>query len=78
MGAGIAEVCARAGSSVVIVEADPDAAGRCRNWIFPVERMIRDGKITQIYEGHQADRAHGDRPLAPELGADELMPRSHA
>jgi hypothetical protein len=25
---------------------------------YPVERMMRDAKITQIYEGHAADPAH--------------------
>jgi len=27
---------------------------------FPVERFMRDAKITQIYEGHQSDSARGD------------------
>ena len=31
---------------------------------YPVERMMRDAKITQIYEGHEPDPARRDRPGA--------------
>jgi 3-hydroxybutyryl-CoA dehydrogenase len=49
MGAGIAEVCARAGSAVVVIEADPAGASRCRNRIeASLQRAVR------------ADRLHAD------------------
>ena len=28
---------------------------------YPVERLFRDAKVTEIYEGHVGDPAHRDR-----------------
>jgi 3-hydroxybutyryl-CoA dehydrogenase len=47
MGAGIAEVCALAGSSVVVIEADPDGADRCRARIdTSLHRAVRADRLT--------------------------------
>ncbi|MEU6083196.1 3-hydroxybutyryl-CoA dehydrogenase [Streptomyces sp. NPDC047108] len=47
MGSGIAEVCARAGRDVVVVEASPDAAEAGRNKIAgSLERATRAGKLS--------------------------------
>ena len=47
MGAGIAEICARAGSWVVVVEADPDSVDRCRRRIVTALERARDrGRIS--------------------------------
>ena len=34
---------------------------------FPVERMMRDAKITQLYEGTNQDPADGDGAAAAEV-----------
>jgi 3-hydroxybutyryl-CoA dehydrogenase len=47
MGAGIAEVCARAGSDVVVVEASPDGVERCRaRMAASLQRAVRADRIT--------------------------------
>jgi 3-hydroxybutyryl-CoA dehydrogenase len=47
MGAGIAEVCARSGSDVVVVEADPDGVERCRARIeTSLQRAVRADRLT--------------------------------
>jgi 3-hydroxybutyryl-CoA dehydrogenase len=47
MGAGIAEVCSRVGSSVVVVEADPGGVDRCRNRIdASLQRAVRADRLT--------------------------------
>ncbi|WP_448638495.1 3-hydroxybutyryl-CoA dehydrogenase [Geodermatophilus sp. URMC 63] len=46
MGAGIAEVCARAGVDVVLVEADPAGVDRCRSRIeSSMQRAVRAGRL---------------------------------
>jgi len=48
MGAGIAEVSARAGCDVVVVEADPSAVERCRERIEKsVARAVRSGRLSE-------------------------------
>lgn len=48
MGAGIAEVCARAGLDVVVREASPDAASAGRQRItVSLDRALRSGKIAE-------------------------------
>jgi 3-hydroxybutyryl-CoA dehydrogenase len=47
MGAGIAEVCARSGAEVVVVEADPDGVERCRARIeTSLQRAVRADRLT--------------------------------
>jgi 3-hydroxybutyryl-CoA dehydrogenase len=47
MGAGIAEVCARAGCDVVVVERDPGIAEDTRRRVtWSLDRALRRGKIT--------------------------------
>ncbi len=66
MGAGIAEVCARAGSQVVVVEADPSGVDRCRGRIeSSLHRAVRAGRITD----GEAERALADIEVATELEA---------
>jgi 3-hydroxybutyryl-CoA dehydrogenase len=66
MGAGIAEVCARAGSSVVVVEADPDGAERCRARIdASLQRAVRAERIT----ASEAEAALGRIDVAMEVEA---------
>jgi 3-hydroxybutyryl-CoA dehydrogenase len=48
MGAGIGEVCARAGCEVVVVEADPSGVARCRSRIdTSVQRAVRAGRLSE-------------------------------
>jgi len=66
MGAGIAEVCARAGSSVVVVEADPDGVGRCRARIeASLQRAVLSDRLTV----GEADAALARIDVATELAA---------
>src|SRR5690242_9567162 len=47
MGAGIAEVCARSGSDVMVVEAEPAAVERCRTRIdASLQRAVRADRLT--------------------------------
>jgi 3-hydroxybutyryl-CoA dehydrogenase len=66
MGAGIAEVCARAGADVVVVEADADAAERFRSRIeSSLERATRRGRIDQT----EADATFARIGVATDLDA---------
>ncbi len=48
MGAGIAEVCARAGCATIVVESDPAAAERALGRIHTsLRRAVSSGKLTQ-------------------------------
>ncbi|WP_042424494.1 3-hydroxybutyryl-CoA dehydrogenase [Streptacidiphilus anmyonensis] len=48
MGAGIAEVCARAGFDVLVAEADADAVGRGRERVeASLARAVRAGKLAE-------------------------------
>ena len=52
MGSGIAEVCARAGRSVVVVEADGSAADRGRRRIeSSIQRAVKAGKLAEDEAG---------------------------
>src|SRR3954447_22633042 len=64
MGAGIAEGCARAGSSVVVIEADPDGARRCRARIdASLQRAVRADRLS----AEEADSALARIDVATEL-----------
>ena len=64
MGAGIAEVCARAGSSVVVIEADPDGARRCQARIdASLQRAVRADRLS----AEEADSALARIDVATEL-----------
>ncbi|WP_448624335.1 3-hydroxybutyryl-CoA dehydrogenase [Geodermatophilus sp. URMC 64] len=66
MGAGIAEVCARAGSAVVVVEADPDGVDRCRSRIeTSLQRAVRADRLTAV----EAEAALARIDVATELEA---------
>lgn len=66
MGAGIAEVCARSGASVVVVEVDEENAERCRARISSsLQRAVRIGRVAQA----DADRALADIEVVTELAA---------
>ncbi len=57
MGSGIAEVCARAGLNVAVLEVTADAAERGRNKIIgSLDRGLRSGKVTE--EQRDAAIAH--------------------
>ena len=42
---------------------------------YPVERMMRDAKLTQIFEGHEPDPARRYRPRTPEVRFFQSPPR---
>ena len=66
MGAGIAEVCARAGSSVVVIEADHDGVARCRARIdASLQRAVRADRLTPA----DAESALARIDVATELAA---------
>jgi 3-hydroxybutyryl-CoA dehydrogenase len=57
MGAGIAEVCARAGLDVVVREVGPDAAAAGRQRVTAsLDRALRGGKITEADRDAVLDR----------------------
>jgi 3-hydroxybutyryl-CoA dehydrogenase len=64
MGAGIAEVCARAGVDVVVVEADHQGADRCRSRIeASLQRAVRSDRLSAA----DADLALGRVDLVTDL-----------
>jgi 3-hydroxybutyryl-CoA dehydrogenase len=68
MGAGIAEVCARAGVEVVVVETDDDALTRGRRRLTgSLDRAIAVGKLTE----RDRDSALGRMSFATDLQAFE-------
>jgi 3-hydroxybutyryl-CoA dehydrogenase len=67
MGCGIAEVCARAGVDVTVVEADDEAAERSRARIEKsLDRGVRSGKLTA------ADHEAATERLAYSAALDDL------
>ena len=56
-GSGIAEVCARAGLSVAVLEVTADAAERGRNKIVgSLDRGLRSGKLSEVERDAAIDR----------------------
>ena len=67
MGSGIAEVCARAGVDVTVVEADDERSERSRTAIEKsLDRAVRGGKL------EQADREAAHDRLAYSSSLDDL------
>ena len=57
MGSGIAEVCARSGMDVTVVEADDSRAGAARDRIeHSLDRAVRAGKLEEDHRGEVTDR----------------------
>ncbi len=66
MGSGIAEVCARNGRSVTVVEVDPSALARGRNRIeASVRRAVSAGKLSE----EESDEMLGRIELSTDIGA---------
>ena len=66
MGAGIAEVAARAGVDVVVVESDDDAVDRGRRRLTAsLDRAVVAGRLAE----HERDRALGKLLFAPDMEA---------
>jgi len=74
MGAGIAEVCARAGIDVTVVEVDEDRAGRARE---SIERSLRRAVGAGKLESSDADAAQERLELSADLddisGSDAVI-----
>src|SRR5918994_7134648 len=65
MGSGIAEVCARAGLDVTVIEVDEDRASRTRDAIArSLRRAVRSGKL----DAADAEAAEGQLELSADLG----------
>src|SRR3954451_10447697 len=57
MGSGIAEVCARSGVDVTVVEADASRAERSRGAILKsLDRAVRRGKLEEAERGEALER----------------------
>jgi 3-hydroxybutyryl-CoA dehydrogenase len=74
MGSGIAEVCARAGVDVTVVEADDDAAARARARIEKsLDRGVRSGKLSGEDREVSAERLAYSTSLDDLEGADAAI-----
>jgi 3-hydroxybutyryl-CoA dehydrogenase len=74
MGSGIAEVCARAGVDVTVVEADGAAAERARARIDKsLDRGVRSGKLSADDRGAAADRLAYSTTIADLEGSDAAI-----
>jgi 3-hydroxybutyryl-CoA dehydrogenase len=74
MGAGIAEICAAADSTVVVVESDADAGRRCRTMIeSSVQRATRNGRLSAQNAAATLSRIEIAVDLAAASGADLVI-----
>jgi 3-hydroxybutyryl-CoA dehydrogenase len=74
MGSGIAEVCARAGVDVTVVEADDGAAERARARIEKsLDRGVRSGKLSAEDRAAAADRVAYTTAIDDLEGADAAI-----
>src|SRR5689334_5717577 len=74
MGSGIAEVCARAGVDVTVVEADDERAERSRAAIEKsLDRAVRGGKLEQTHREAAHDRLAYSSSLDDLEGADAAI-----
>ena len=71
MGSGIAEVCARAGLDVTVVEADDDRAAAARDRIeHSMNRALRAGKLAEDERGQAIERLAFSSKLGDVDGSD--------
>ncbi|GAA1935727.1 3-hydroxybutyryl-CoA dehydrogenase [Nocardioides marmoribigeumensis] len=74
MGAGIAEVCARAGVDVLVCEADDERVEAARNRIeASLARAVRKGKLTHEVRDRAAARLSYTSDLAALAGRDLVV-----
>ena len=74
MGAGIAEVCARSGVEVVVVEADEAAVGRARAALAKsLDRGVRAGKLAAEERDAAVERVQVSPALEDAEGADAAI-----
>src|SRR5437763_14810621 len=71
MGSGTAEVCARAGIDVTVVELDPERAGAARRSVErSMERAVKAGKLDQSARADAAERLAYTPSIEDLAGAD--------
>src|SRR5690349_17807774 len=74
MGSGIAEVCARSGVDVTVIEADDERADHARRSIErSLERAVRSGKLSADERSTAADRIAYTSALEDIDGADAVI-----
>src|ERR671937_1620763 len=74
MGSGIAEVCARAGVDVTVIEVDREAAAAVRGGIErSVVRGLRAGKLDEAERGEAAERIAYSAGLQDAEGSDAVI-----
>jgi len=74
MGSGIAEVCARSGVDVTVVEVDPARAEKARAAIEKsLDRGVRSGKVSDEDRGTALDRIAYSTALEDLAGADAAI-----
>ena len=74
MGSGIAEVCARSGVDVTVVEADEERAGRTRSAVErSLDRGVRAGKLSEEDREAALDRLAFTAALDDVEGADAAI-----
>src|SRR5215208_1420783 len=74
MGSGIAEVCARAGVDVTVLEADEERAERSRAAVEKsLERGVRAGKLEESGRQEALDRLAFTTTLGDLEGADAAI-----
>jgi len=74
MGSGIAEVCARSGVDVTVVEVDPARAEKARAAIEKsLDRGVRSGKVSDDDRGAALDRIAYSTALEDLAGADAAI-----
>jgi 3-hydroxybutyryl-CoA dehydrogenase len=74
MGSGIAEVCARTGSDVTVVEADQERADRARHSVErSLERAVRAGKLEESARAEAVDRVAFTTSLGDLAGSDAAI-----
>src|SRR3712207_3032991 len=74
MGSGIAEVCARSGVDVTVVEADTERAGRTRaNIEKSLDRAVRRGKLEEAARAEALEHLAVTDRLEDAEGADAAI-----